>query len=115
MRRATIALGIGAAASTLTALPLGKLQMESLSGAGFLAVLILAVAAVLAGILRLRPLAVASGLGFLGVALFELVQLAATDANALGGSLSTVSMQFAFGLGVIAVAASTRKTGGARS
>ncbi|WP_422934552.1 Rv1678 family membrane protein [Sinomonas sp. P47F7] len=115
MGRATITLGIAAAASTLTALPLGKLQMESLSGVGFLAVLVLAAATVFAGILRLRPLALASGLGFLGVALFELVQLAATDANALGGSLSTVSMQFAFGLGVIAVAAETRKASGARS
>ncbi|MDQ4503511.1 hypothetical protein [Sinomonas sp. ASV322] len=109
MRRATITLGIASAASTLTALPLGKLQMESLSGAGFVAVLILAAATAIAGLLRLRPLAVVSGLGFLGVALFELVQLATTDANALGGSLSTVSMQFAFGLGVIAVASMTRK------
>ena len=115
MRRATIALGIGAAASTLTALPLGKLQMESLSGAGFLVVLVLAAAAVLAGILRITALAVVSGLGFLGAALFELVQLAATDANVLGGSLSTVSMQFAFGLGLLAVATSMRKAPGERA
>jgi len=105
-RRAAAGLGVGAAASTLLAVPRRlPWHMVGLGGTGYLVALLLAAAAVAAAVLRLRLLLWLAGAGFAGAAVLVLVQIAAGGANTLGGETSTVALFLGFAVGLLAVAA----------
>ncbi|MEC5179353.1 Rv1678 family membrane protein [Arthrobacter sp. CG_A4] len=94
----------------------GPAQIEfiHIRGAGLVLLLILGVAAVVAGILRVRGLAVVSGAGFVAAALLQLLQ-ADRSVNWLDGDGSTVALMGGLGIGLLAVTLTPRPSADAVS
>ncbi|WP_426978042.1 Rv1678 family membrane protein [Pseudarthrobacter sp. O4] len=92
----------------------GPAQVEfiHIRGAGLVLLLILGVAAVIAGILRVGVLAVASGAGFVAAALLQLLQ-AGQSVNWLAGDGSTVALMGGLGIGLLAVTLTPRPSSAA--
>lgn len=76
-------------------------------GAGLALLLIFGVAAVVAGILRIRLLAIGAGAGLVAAALLQLVQ-ADQSVNWLSGDASTVALMGGLGIGLLAVTLTPR-------
>ncbi|WP_427136334.1 Rv1678 family membrane protein [Pseudarthrobacter sp. S9] len=87
----------------------GPAQVEfvHIRGTGLVLLLICGVAAVIAGILRLRWLAIASGAALLAGALVQLLQ-ADQSINWLAGDGSTVALLGGLGIGLLAVTLTPR-------
>lgn len=102
--RTAAGLGIGAAASCVLAIADGPpWRLIALGWAGALVILVLAAVAVTAGLLESRALIVLAGAGFLVAAVVQLVQIAWTGANLLGGDGSTVALLLGFAVGLLAL------------
>ncbi|MFD3939273.1 hypothetical protein ACFWSF_30520 [Streptomyces sp. NPDC058611] len=97
-------LGVGAAACAVLGIADGPpWRIVTLGGAGTLVLLILAAAAVAAGISAVRGLIALAGAGFLAAAVLQLVQIGWTGANLLGGDGSTVALLLGFAVGLLAL------------
>ncbi|MGY2744376.1 Rv1678 family membrane protein [Arthrobacter sp. UYCu723] len=92
----------------------GPAQVEfvHIRGTGLALLLICGVAAVIAGILRLRWLAIASGAALLAGALLQLLQ-AGQSINWLAGDGSTVALSGGLGIGLLAVTLTPRTSSAA--
>jgi hypothetical protein len=102
--RAAVALGVGAAASTLLGLaPRIPFHLVGIGALGMVVILLLAAAGIAGGLTRRRALVVAAGAGFLAAAALQLVQATVGGANTLGGDGSTVALLLAFGVGLLTV------------
>ncbi|MBT2446430.1 hypothetical protein J7F03_04890 [Streptomyces sp. ISL-43] len=106
--RTAAGLGVGAAASSVLAFADGPpWGIVKLGGTGTLVLLLLAAAAVTAGLVGARPLIVLAGAGFLAAAVLQLVQIGWTGANLLGGDGSTVALLLGFAAGLLALGLTT--------
>ncbi|MGP3685783.1 Rv1678 family membrane protein [Streptomyces sp. IBSNAI002] len=102
--RTAAGLGVGAAASCVLAITDGPpWRLVTLGGTGTLVMLVLAAVAVTAGLVESRALTVLAGAGFLAAAVVQLVQIAWTGANLLGGDGSTVALLLGFAVGLLAL------------
>ncbi|MCP3757209.1 hypothetical protein [Streptomyces sp. TBY4] len=77
--------------------------LVALGDAGTLVLLLLAAAAVAAGLSGVRSLIALAGAGFLAAAVLQLVQIGWTGANLLGGDGSTVALLLGFAVGLLAL------------
>jgi len=105
MHRATLVLGIAAVVSLLFALTEGLEQTFNLihvRGASIAVIAVLGVVAIVAGARRLPVLGLIAGIGFVGCALLQLVQLGQAF-NLLGGDGSTMSLLGGLGIGLVSV------------
>jgi len=104
VRRAAIGLGLGAAASTLFAIPeRAPWRLVAFGGGGVIVTLVLAALAIGGGVLARRALVVAAGLGFAAAAVVQLVQLVLGAGAVLGQDGSTMALFLAFAVGLAAV------------
>lgn len=87
------------------------IEFIHIRGAGLVLILILGVAAVTAGILRVRLLAIVAGAGFVAAALLQLLQ-ADQSVNWLDGDGSTVALMGGLGIGLLAVTLTPRPSSG---
>ncbi|MEU9006161.1 hypothetical protein [Streptomyces sp. NPDC048551] len=114
--RTAAGLGLGAAASSALAIAHGPpWGIVTLGGTGTLVLLLLAAAAVTAGLLAARSLIVLAGTGFLAAAVLQLVQIGWTGANLLGGDGSTVALLLGFAAGLLALGVTPAPDGPAAS
>lgn len=110
--RTAAGLGAGAAASSVLAIADGPpWGIVTLGGTGTLVLLLLAAVAVTAGLVGARSLIVLAGAGFLAAAVLQLVQIAWTGANLLGGDGSTVALLLGFAAGLLALGLTTGPDG----
>jgi hypothetical protein len=99
-----IGLGIGAAASPLLDIAeQPPLRLITFGAVGVVVTLVLAAAAIAGGYLRLRPLVLLAGAGFLAAAVTQVVQASLGGTNTLGGDGSTVGLHLGFAVGLLAV------------
>ena len=107
-----VALG-GAAllSSVFTFTSGGPAQVDfiHIRGTGLVLLLICGIAAVIAGILRLRGLAIASGAALVAGAVLQLLQ-ADQSINWLAGDGSTIALMGGLGIGLLAVTLTPRPT-----
>lgn len=102
--RAAVALGLGAAASTVLAIAdTTPWRFIALDWKGTLILLAMAALAVVGGLLAMRALILLAGAAFVAAAVAQLVQLAWAEANLFGGNGSTMALLLGFGAGLLAV------------
>ncbi|MFD4242165.1 hypothetical protein ACFWP3_11295 [Streptomyces sp. NPDC058525] len=102
--RTAVGLGVGAALCTVLGIAdAPPWRIVTLGGTGMLVLLLLAVAAVGAGLSGVRSLIAVAGAGFLAAAVLQLAQIAWTGANLLGGDGSTVALLLGFAVGLLAL------------
>ncbi|MCB5275675.1 hypothetical protein BJG92_03226 [Arthrobacter sp. SO5] len=106
--------GAAVVSSVFTFSSAGPTQVEfiHIRGTGLVLLLICGVAAVIAGTLRLRGLAIASGAALLAGALLQLLQ-AGQSTNWLAGDGSTVALMGGLGIGLLAVTLTPRPSSAA--
>jgi xanthosine utilization system XapX-like protein len=105
MHRATMVLGLTSLASCVFALTAGlgeTFNLIHVRGASVAVFALLGILAIIAGALRIPVLGLIAGLGFLGCAVLQLVQLA-QPVNLLGGDGSTMALFGGLGIGLVSV------------
>ncbi len=105
MHRATMVLGLTSLASGVFALTAGLEETFNLihvSGASLAVLAVFGILATIAGARRIPVLGLAAGVGLLGCAVLQLVQLA-QPINLLGGDGSTMSLFGGLGIGMVSV------------
>ncbi len=105
--RAAVALGVVSLVGALVGRPGGTFAFVHLGHHGYLVVLIGGLLAGVAGWLGLRPLVLATGLGFLAAAVVQAL-LIGRRSDPFGGDGSTVALWLALGIGLLALGLTPR-------
>jgi hypothetical protein len=106
--RAALVLGAVSLVSALFVFVRGDFHFVTIRGAGAVVALILGAAAVAAGWLASRALALAAGVGFLAAAAVQLGLLAGGSGGFLRGDGSTFSLWLGLGVGLVVLGMTPR-------